>query len=76
MTPADFREFVFTIAEKSDLRASALFSAETIWGQTVAARKCGCGNGKIRRAGKGIVRAGFSKIHLDASMSCAGDPYR
>lgn len=23
---------------------------------------------------KEYVRAGFSKIHLDASMSCAGDP--
>lgn len=25
---------------------------------------------------KAYVRAGFSKIHLDASMSCAGIPYR
>ncbi len=25
---------------------------------------------------KEYVRAGFSKIHLDASMSCAGNPYR
>ncbi len=76
MTPADFREFVFAIADKSDLLVSVLFSVATIWDQTAGARKCGCGDGKIRRAGKGIRGAGFSKIHLDASMSCADDPIR
>ena len=33
MTPADFREFVF------GLRANALFSAATIWGQTAGSKK-------------------------------------
>lgn len=39
MTPADFREFVFAIADRVGLRASALFSAATIWGQTAGSKK-------------------------------------
>lgn len=39
MTPADFREFVLRLPIESDLRASALFSAVTIWGQTAGSKK-------------------------------------
>lgn len=39
MTPADFREFVFTIADKVGLHANALFSAAIIWGQTAGSKK-------------------------------------
>ena len=35
MTPADFREFVFTLG----LHANALFSAAIIWGQTAGSKK-------------------------------------
>jgi len=37
MTPADFREFVFAIADKVGL--SVLFSAATIWDQTAGSKK-------------------------------------
>ena len=36
MTPADFREFVFAIADKVGF---ALFSAAIIWGQTAGSKK-------------------------------------
>ncbi len=54
MTPADFREFVLRLPIKSDLLVSVLFSAAPSGTKLLAARKCGCGDGKIRRAGKGI----------------------
>ncbi len=73
MTPADFREFVLRLPIKSDLLVSVLFSAATIWDQTAGSKKCGCGDGKSVELVKAYVRAGFSKIHLDASMSCADD---
>ena len=55
MTPADFREFVFTIADKVGICTRAHYSRRRSSGaKLLAARKCGCGDGKIRRAGKGI----------------------
>ncbi len=59
MTPADFREFVLRLPIKLGLHANALFSAAIIWAKLLAARKCGCGDGKIRRAGKGICSCRF-----------------
>ncbi len=75
MTPADFREFVLRLPIKSDFAVAYYSRWRPSGTKLLAARKCGCGDGKIRRAGKeAYVRAGFSKIHLDASMSCADDP--
>ena len=53
MTPADFREFVFTIADKVGF-ARDYSRRRSSGAKLLAARKCGCGDGKIRRAGKGI----------------------
>ncbi|STE85214.1 putative tagatose 6-phosphate kinase [Escherichia coli] len=55
MTPADFREFVFTIADKVGFaRERIILGGDHLGAKLLAARKCGCGDGKIRRAGKGI----------------------
>ncbi|MFP1527352.1 hypothetical protein ACLB1R_05215 [Escherichia coli] len=53
MTPADFREFVFTIADKVGFARNALFSAAIIWGQTAGSKNA---DAAMERsvAGKGI----------------------
>lgn len=38
MTPADFRELFLRLLIELGLRASALFSAATIWGQTAGSK--------------------------------------
>lgn len=76
MTPADFREFVFAIADKVGFARERIILGGDHLNKLLAARKCECGDGKSVELVKAYVRAGFSKIHLDASMSCAGIPYR
>ena len=75
MKPADFRDFVLNIAEQIGFPADRLIlggdhlgpncwqnePAETAMTKAVALIKA-------------YVAAGFTKIHLDASMSCADDP--
>ncbi len=39
MTPADFREFVFTIADKVGFARERIISAAIIWGQTAGSKK-------------------------------------
>ncbi len=78
MTPADFREFVFTIADKVGFaRERIILGGDHLGPNCWQQRKCECGDGKKSvELVKACVRAGFSKIHLDASISCAGIPYR
>jgi len=75
MLPADFREYVAAIAQRVSFPMERLLlggdhlgpNAWTAEPAPVA----------MERAGEMIaayVRAGFRKIHLDCSMSCAGDP--
>lgn len=54
MTPADFREFVFAIADRVGFARTHYSRRRPSGAKLLAARKCGCGDGKIRRAGKGI----------------------
>ncbi len=55
MTPADFREFVFTIADKVGFaRERIILGGDHLGPNCWQQEKCGCGDGKIRRAGKGI----------------------
>jgi len=42
--------------------------------QLLAGLARGVGDGEVRAAHRGLCGAGFRKIHLDCSMSCAGDP--
>jgi D-tagatose-1,6-bisphosphate aldolase subunit GatZ/KbaZ len=75
MTPAAFRDFVHGIADRAGLaRARVLLGGDHLgpnaW-QSQSAQEA------MARADILIdqyVAAGFRKIHLDCSMSCAGDP--
>ena len=75
MTPSDFRTYVFRIAEYIDFNPAHLILGGDHLGpnpwQSLSAEEA------MQRAMVMVhdfAAAGFSKIHLDASMSCAGDP--
>lgn len=75
MRPADFRDFVYVIADKVGFdRARILLGGDhlgpNVWqnlAPDVAMEKADLLIAQY-------VEAGFRKIHLDCSMSCAGDP--
>ncbi|MGL4725804.1 MAG: tagatose-bisphosphate aldolase subunit GatZ [Scandinavium sp.] len=75
MKPTDFRDFVFQIAEKVGFPLERLILGgdhlgPNCWQNENAAAAME----KSVELIKAYVAAGFSKIHLDASMSCADDP--
>lgn len=75
MRPADFREFVHGIAGKVGFPLSRLILGgdhlgPNCWQDEPAEQAMAKSEVLIAE----YVRAGFSKIHLDASMSCLGDP--
>ena len=75
MTPADFREFVFTIADKVGFaRERIILGGDHLGPNCWQQENADAAMEKSVELVKEYVRAGFSKIHLDASMSCAGDP--
>lgn len=75
LQPAQFRDVVLGLADESGLpRERVLLGGDHLgpnaW-QSLAAEEA------LARAGVMVgeyVRAGYRKIHLDCSMSCAGDP--
>jgi len=75
MVPADFREYVAGIAQRVSFPMERLLLGgdhlgPNTWTEEPAPLA-------MQRAGEmiaGYVKAGFRKIHLDCSMSCAGDP--
>jgi len=75
MTPADFRDFVLEIAEKVGFPAERIFFGgdhlgPNPWKKLPAEEAMA----KAEIMTFAYASAGFSKIHLDASMSCADDP--
>ncbi|MES2255259.1 MAG: D-tagatose-bisphosphate aldolase, class II, non-catalytic subunit [Pseudomonadota bacterium] len=75
MRPEGFRDFVQDIAARAGLPADKLILGGDHLGPHVW-RKLPASDA-MRRAEEMIaqyVRAGFTKIHLDTSMPCAGDP--
>ncbi|WP_214465085.1 class II D-tagatose-bisphosphate aldolase non-catalytic subunit, partial [Enterobacter hormaechei] len=75
MTPADFREFVFAIADKVGFaRERIILGGDHLgpncWQNLPAAQAMANADDLI----KSYVAAGFKKIHLDCSMSCQDDP--
>jgi D-tagatose-1,6-bisphosphate aldolase subunit GatZ/KbaZ len=75
MTPADFRNFVVEIADRLDFDQSALILGgdhlgPNPWRHLPAKDALGRAEVMI----DAYARAGFTKVHLDASMSCADDP--
>ena len=75
MTPADFREFVFTIADKVGFaRERIILGGDHLGPNCWQNEPAEAAMEKSIALIKAYVAAGFSKIHLDASMSCADDP--
>lgn len=75
MQPADFRDFVYQIANEVGFpHARIILGGDHLgpncWQDQPAAQAME----KSLELIKAYVAAGFSKIHLDASMSCADDP--
>ncbi|AYA08252.1 MULTISPECIES: tagatose-bisphosphate aldolase subunit GatZ [Rahnella] len=75
MLPIDFRDFVLAIAEKIGFPLQRLILGgdhlgPNCWQHENAETAMAKAQELIAR----YVEAGFSKIHLDASMSCADDP--
>ncbi|MDI7775750.1 D-tagatose-bisphosphate aldolase, class II, non-catalytic subunit [Asticcacaulis sp. EMRT-3] len=75
MQPADFRDFVFVIADRIGLpRARILLGGDHLgpnpWTHLPSAEAMD----KAEVMVAAYVRAGFRKIHADCSMSCADDP--
>ena len=75
MVPADFRRFVEAIAERVGFPVDRLILGGDHLGPnawTSLAAEPAMARAEIM--GADYVRAGFRKIHLDCSMSCADDP--
>lgn len=75
MTPADFRDFVCQLADslgfpQSELILGGDHLGPNRWQNQPAALAMANADDLI----KSYVAAGFKKIHLDCSMSCADDP--
>ncbi|OLO08355.1 D-tagatose-bisphosphate aldolase, class II, non-catalytic subunit [Salinicola sp. MH3R3-1] len=75
MTPADFRDFVMSIAEKVGLPAHRII----LGGDHLGPNRWQNESAEVAMANaeeliRHYVAAGFEKIHLDCSMSCADDP--
>ncbi|OIU98768.1 tagatose-bisphosphate aldolase [Salmonella enterica subsp. houtenae] len=75
MTPADFRDFVCQLADSLGFPQSVLILGgdhlgPNRWQNQPAAQAMANADDLI----KSYVAAGFKKIHLDCSMSCADDP--
>ncbi|SDG38768.1 MULTISPECIES: D-tagatose-bisphosphate aldolase, class II, non-catalytic subunit [unclassified Duganella] len=75
MTPAVFRDFVYGIADRSGLaRERVLLGGDHLGPNAWQGQSADAAMAKAEVLIDQYVRAGFRKIHLDCSMSCAGDP--
>lgn len=75
MTPADFRDFVYRIAQGVGFpQARIILGGDHLgpnpW-KTLPAEEA---LAEAEIMVEGFIRAGFLKIHLDCSMGCAGEP--
>ena len=75
MRPADFRSFVHSIAAETGLPAARIVLGGDHLGPHVwRAERSDTAMGRARDLVREYVLAGFTKIHLDASMRLADDP--
>jgi D-tagatose-1,6-bisphosphate aldolase subunit GatZ/KbaZ len=75
MTPAAFRDYVFAIADRLGLqRSRVLLGGDHLGPNTWTRLDSEPAMAKAEQMVVDYVRAGFRKIHLDCSMSCADDP--
>jgi len=79
-TPDEFAAFVNEVAKAEGFpQERILLGGDHIGPHVWRAEKASSAMAKARELVKGYVRAGYKKIHLDASMPCAddrGDPQR
>ena len=74
MTPEAFRDFVYAIAAKTGLaRERILLGGDHLGPNAWQAASAAVAMDKAAILIEHYVAAGFRKIHLDCSMSCAGD---
>ncbi|MBL8271286.1 D-tagatose-bisphosphate aldolase, class II, non-catalytic subunit [Steroidobacter sp.] len=75
MTPADFRRFVFDIANRVGFREERLWLGGDHLGPNAWQKEpADVALAKSAEMIRQYVVAGFRKIHLDCSMACVGDP--
>lgn len=75
MTPATFRDFVYGIADRVGLaRARVLLGGDHLGPNAWQSEPADAAMAKAEVLIDQYVTHGFRKIHLDCSMSCAGDP--
>ena len=74
-TPAEFAAFVKEVAKAEGFpQERILLGGDHIGPHVWRAEKASSAMAKARDLAQSCVRAGYTKIHLDASMSCADDP--
>src|SRR5207248_11596550 len=77
MRPADFRSFAIAIASRAGLPEDRLYlGGDHLGPNPWKSLKAAEAMQQACRMVDQYARAGFTKIHLDASMGCAGDPER
>ncbi|MDO3434990.1 D-tagatose-bisphosphate aldolase, class II, non-catalytic subunit [Rhizobium sp. CBN3] len=75
MTPEAFIHFVEGLAAEEGLdRSQMIFGGDHLGPNPWRKEKPEAALGKAEAMVEAYVRAGFGKIHLDASMGCAGEP--
>ncbi len=75
MTPVDFRDLVYRLADSVGLdRTRVLLGGDHLGPNCWQALSAEIAMEKSDRLIHDYVSAGFSKIHLDCSMACAGEP--
>lgn len=75
MTPADFREFVKSVAVAMNFPEDRIILGGDHLGPHVWQKESSqSAMDKARQLVRSSVLAGYTKIHLDASMRCADDP--
>jgi D-tagatose-1,6-bisphosphate aldolase subunit GatZ/KbaZ len=75
MKPADFRDFVYAIAQKIDFpKERLILGGDHLGPNCWQDEEAESALIKAETLIGDYVKAGFSKIHIDTSMSCAGDP--
>ncbi|MEV7971561.1 D-tagatose-bisphosphate aldolase, class II, non-catalytic subunit [Cellulomonas sp. NPDC089187] len=75
MTPAQFREFVYTITDAAGLdRDRVILGGDHLGPNRWSGQDAATAMDHAEDLVRAYVAAGYTKIHLDCSMSCADDP--
>ncbi|KRB51465.1 tagatose-bisphosphate aldolase [Rhizobium sp. Root708] len=75
MTPADFRAFVEQIAAKTGFpMTDVILGGDHLGPNPWKAMSADAAMEKAETMIRAYARAGFTKLHLDTSMGCAGEP--